>query len=50
MGNTICINYNSTPVTTFFGYIKLEESSRVNTEGGLSGPDLEMLKAVGGLA
>ena len=28
----------------FLGYIKSEESSGVNTEGGLSGPELEMLK------
>ena len=49
MGNTICINNNSTPVTTFLGYIKSEESSGVNTEGGLSGPELAMLKARGGL-
>ena len=45
MGNTICINYNSTPVTTFLGYIKSEESS-----GGLSAPELEMLNARGGWA
>ena len=31
----------------FLGYIKAEESSGVNTEGGLSGPELEMLKAGG---
>ena len=29
----------------FLGYIKSEKSSGVNTEGGLSGPELEMLKA-----
>ena len=34
----------------FLGYTKSEESSGVNTEGGLSGPELEMLKAGGGLA
>ena len=33
----------------FLGYIKSEESSGVNTEGGLSSPELEMLKAGGGL-
>ena len=27
----------------FLGYIKSEESLGVNTEGGLSGPELEML-------
>ena len=45
MGNTICINYNSTQLLPFLGYIKSEESSGVNTEEGLSGPKLEMLKA-----
>ena len=29
-------------------YIKSEESSGVNTEGGLSGPELEIPKAEGG--
>ena len=32
----------------FLGYIKSEESSGVNTEGGLSGTELDMLKAGGG--
>ena len=43
--------YNSTPVTTFLMVynIKSEESLGVNTKGGISGPELEMLKARGGL-
>ena len=49
MGNTICISNNSTPVTTFLGYINSEESSGVNTDEGLSGPELAMLKAGDGL-
>ena len=40
MGNTVRINYDSTPVTSFLGYIKSEESSGVNTEVGLSDPEL----------
>ena len=48
MDNTICINNISMPVP-FLGYIKSEEISGVNTEGGLSGPELEMLKAGDGL-
>ena len=40
----------TTELLPFLGYIKLEESSGVNTEGGLSGPELKMLKAGGGLA
>ena len=35
---------------SFLGCIKSEESSGVNPEGVLSGPELEMLKAGGGLA
>ena len=46
MGNTIFINYNNTTVTTFLRVYKVRgESSGLNTEGGLSGPELEMLKA-----